>query len=1058
MRKIASLLSVLMLLCTLAFGQSQTVTGTVSDENGNPVPFATVTETGTKNGTTATADGSFSITIKQGSTLTVTSTGHQAQTLTPTGGTLAFRLTKTGGQLTEVVVTSLGQTQRKDRVGFSATTFNSDQVNRAAPVSPLDGLQGKVAGADISNVGGQPGSSSKIILRGYNSLQGSNQALIVVDGVPFNNSRLGSSNNNLDFGNGLNDLNPNDIESITILKGASATSLYGSRAANGVVLVTTKRGRSGKLKVDFTSSAMFSSVAKIPDFQNTFGQGWNALHYKEENGSWGPKMDGKERFWGPNVDNSRMIKPFSPIEDNVRDFYDEGKELNNTIAVRGGNENSNFYLSYGNVYSDGVLPNDADLYKRNTLSVRGQTKTNKFLASASMNYINKIGRQASSNGDEAGSSTFENIIQIARDHPLTDFKDYNNKYFNVDNYFTPYAANPYFSLMENGNRYNNDRFFGNVELGYDFTKWLNIRWRTGVDVTNATLKDWQAVERPKANTWRGPNPTNEESTPYTPEVGGVTERSDYTRELTSDFFVNVNRDLTSDLNLTGFVGMSFNERSARAQTARVTDLTIPGYYNIKNSANDPITDAAYSKRRLIGSFAQANLGFKDFLFLSLNGRYDWSSTLLIGNNDFFYPGANLSLVVSKLLNLDKAKISYFKLRGAYGRTGNDAPPYSLESVLASGNVGLGFGNLIFPLNNVSAFELANQIGNSTLQAEITTELELGTELRFFDNRLGFDFSWYNKKTDGQIIAVPVASSTGYTSLVTNFGVVQNKGVELVVTMNPVRSRDFNWNISGTFTRNRNKILELPEGLDKVDFTSYFDIKMVGRVGQPMGIIEAPTRLTTADGKWVTANGFFVPTAVDNSLGNVNRDYIMGLNNNLSYKNFSLGFTFDYRRGGYFVSRTADLVYFTGNSLLTQYNDRRPFIIPNSVVETGKDAQGKPIYAENTSVIDMTNINSYWYHTSNKPFAWENIVLPKDFLKLRDVTLSYTLPKALSGKISSDNITITAIARNFLLWTPQKNTFIDPEISDLGNDFISEFGEQAAAPSNHSYGLALRVNF
>ncbi|HVG43030.1 MAG TPA: TonB-dependent receptor plug domain-containing protein, partial [Chitinophagaceae bacterium] len=468
----------LLITYTLLQAQQRSIRGRVLDAQGVPLAGVSITIKGNAGGTVTDAQGNFAINAATGNTLVFSYVGQQKELTLANEETLSVSFDEQSRQLSEVVVTALGQTRNKDRVGYSASTFRSEDIVRSAPVSALDGLQGRVAGADISTIGGQPGSSSRIIVRGYTSIGGqSNQALIVVDGVPFNNSRLGSFNDfansgGVDFGNGLNDINPNDIENITILKGAAATSLYGSRAQNGVVLITTKKGRAGRISVDVTSSAIGTTVGKLPEFQNVWGQGWSGLHYKEENGSWGPKMDGKERLWGSNVDNSRLIKPFSPVKDNVRHFYDMGSEFNNTVAVRGGSENSAFYLSFGNVYNDGIMPTNVDVYRRNTLSLRGSTKTDKFLASASLNYINKNGSTVSSDDNEAGSSTFENVIQIARDMDITDFKDYKNKFFNVDNYFTPYAANPYFSLLENRNKYQNDRFFGNVEFGYDFTKKL----------------------------------------------------------------------------------------------------------------------------------------------------------------------------------------------------------------------------------------------------------------------------------------------------------------------------------------------------------------------------------------------------------------------------------------------------------------------------------------------------------------------------------------------------------------------------------------------------------
>ncbi len=1055
-----------MLCGVLAYAQNRVITGQIKDDKGDPVPFASIKVKGTEIGTAADQQGMYKITAANNSVLVITSVGFAPYEVTVGANPLINVNMSRLGQLTEVIVTALGQTARKDKVGYSTTAFKAEDVVRSAPVSALDGLQGRVPGADISTIGGQPGSSGKIILRGYSSFtSGNNQALIVVDGVPFNNARLGSFNDFLnsggaDFGNGLNDLNPNDIENISILKGTAAASLYGQRGANGVVLVTTKRGRSGKITVDFTSSAMGSSVMKLPDFQNTWGQGWNGQHWKEENGSWGPKMDGSDRLWGSNVDNSRLLKSFSAKEDNVREFYDEGLEFNNSISMRGGNENANFYMSYGNVYSDGILPGNVDVYRRNSFSARGQIKSNKFLASASMNYLNKSGSTVSSQDDEQGSSTFENIIQIPRDIKITDFKDYNNKFFNVDNYFTPYASNPYFSINENGNKNANDRIFGNVELGYDFSKAINVRWRTGLDVANARVKDWQAIESPKPNSWRGAPSTNAEGASLTPLVGGVRELSDYARELNSDLFINIDKELSTDLNLSGFIGFNYNEQQTRTQQSRIKALTIPKFYDLSNSPNPPVTTATTTKKRLIGTFAQANLAYKDYLFLTVNARNDWSSTLKIGNNSFFYPGANMSLVLSKLLDVSGVGISYFKVRGAYGKTGKDAPVYSLYSTGVAGNAALGFGNILFPINGVSGYEVANSIGKLDLKPEITTEIEFGTEIRFIKDRIGLDVTYYKKRTKDQIIAVPVASSSGYQTAVSNFGLIENKGIELSLNIVPIKTKDFSWTINYIFSQNRNKVLELPEGLDKVDFNSTYDIKMVARVGQPVGIIEAPTKVYTDDGRPVVdgSTGMFKQSTEDFSYGNIQRDFSMGLNNSLTYKNWGLGFNFDYRKGGVFVSRTADLTYFVGNAWLTQYNDRRPFIIPNSVIETGVDANNKPVYAENTSPIDVNNYNSYWYHTTNQVNSWENTILPKDFIKLRDITLSYRLPVDWAKKVGANNIVFSAIGRNFLIWVPQKNTFIDPESTNLGNDLVGEFGEQATSASTKSYGVSLKINF
>lgn len=1043
---------------SITFAQT-TATGKVVDEKGAAISGASVQEKGTKNGTTTGSDGSYSLKVKSGAMLVVSNVGYTTQTISSANG-LKVTLKFANEVISEVVVTALGVNKNRERVGYSTTNFKSEDVGRIAPVSPLDGLQARVAGADISTIGGQPGSSSKVILRGFSSLFGNNQALIVVDGVPFNNSRLGSTNEALDFGNGLNDLNPNDIENINILKGAAATSLYGSQAASGAILITTKKGKSGKVKVDFSSATVFSNVGKLPTFQNTFGQGWNGQHYKEENGSWGPKLDGAIRLWGSEVDNSRLLKPFSAVENNVRDFYETGYELNNNISIRGGNENTTFYFSYGNVKSDGILPGKNDIYNRNTFALRASTSYNKFSVAGSFNYVNKVAKTASTDDNDAGSSTFENIIQIPRDFHITDFRDYDNKFFNVDNYFTPYAANPYFSIYQNGNNYTNDRFFGNLDFGYKLTDHIDLKWRIGYDGANSRLKDYQAIERPKTGSWRGPNPTNAEGASYTAKTGGVTDRSDYSRILNSDLFANFKYDLSSSINFDGFLGFNYYETEARAQIASVTNLTIPNFYQITNSANNPTTTATTSMTRAVGVFAQANFGYRDMIFLTLNGRNDYNSTLPINNNSFFYPGASASFLLHKLLDIKSKDISYLKIRTAYGQTGRATVPYQTKSTLVAANVALGFGNIDFPINGVSAFELGNQIGSANLVNELISESELGLEAKFFDNRLGFDISYYNKISDKQIVPIPVASSTGYTTLVANLGKLKNSGIEITMNVNPIKTRNFRWDLNYTYTKNTNEVLSLPEGFDKIDFKTHYDVKLTARVGQPMGLIEAIKPQYTPTGQIIVnaANGFAVPTTEDYVYGNVNKDFIMGLNNTFTYKNFKLGFTFDYRSGGLFVSRTADLTNFVGNAYSTTYNDRRPFIIPNSVNLAGTDASGKPVYVENETPIDMANTNSFYYHTSNKAMAWERRILPKSFLKLRDITLSYNLPSKVAKKISADNISISFIGRNFLIWTPKENAYVDPEATNLGNDFTGEFGEFATSPSTKSYGFSVKIGF
>jgi TonB-linked SusC/RagA family outer membrane protein len=1056
MRRIVSLFSMLMLISVLALAQTRTVTGRVTDAQGKAIPFASVTVKGTSSGVSADEAGNFTIQAAPNSVLVFSAAGFQSSELNIGTQTSINSSLSSQTAMTEVVVTALGQTRSKAKVGYATSTFNSEQVTRAAPVNALDALSGKIAGANISKTGG-PGSSTKVILRGYGII-GNNQPLYVIDGVPLSDFRVGS-NNNTDFGNGLNDINPNDIENITVLKGTAASSLYGSNAKNGAVMITTKRGRSGKLKVEYAGSVNFSQVGKLPEMQSVFGQGWGGIFVLPENGSWGPRLDGKDRAWGSIVDNSQLIKPFSFIDDNIRDFYHTGVEYNNTIALSGGNQNSQFYFSYGNVSSDGVIPSKTDYYQRNTFALRSNSKFNNFSINSSFNYSNKKQNSPfTGQGGSDGGSIFEEILQIPVDIPITDFKDYHNKFFNVDNYFTPYAENPYYPLYENKNTQNSDRFFGSVDMNYEFVHGFSAQLRVGGDITNARTFGYKAVNAPSIGSWNKGG--NTEGASRAADVGSVSEGANYLGSINGDFILKYNKSITPLFNLEAFAGVNYFQEDQKSSASQITNLFIPGVYNLNNSLAPPTAADFVQHRKRIGVYGQAVLGYNNQLFLTLNARNDWSSTLPIDNNTLFYPGASLSWVASQTFDLSNSAISLLKFRGSYGKTGSDPNPYLVYPTLAIGNVGLGFGSLTFPFNGVTSFGISNTIGNINLEPIITTEAEFGTEIRFLKNRLGLDVAVYDKQTKGQIITVPIAPSTGYTGLVNNLGLVDNKGIEVSLDAKPVDKKDFSWSFMYTFSKNNNKLKELTIGLDNVVLNTAYDAQLIGYPGKSLTGIYAPTPLLTDDGKIVVSATTGMPVEAPDKgfYGNAEYDYMMGLLNTVTFKGFQLAFSLDYRKGGHMYSGTADLLNFTGNAYNTTYNDRKPFVVPNSVVQTGTDANGKPIYKENTIIIDEASYTDYYYPTQNKAGSYSARIIDKSFFKLRDITLSYNLPQSWASKIGSSGLNLSVYGRNFLLWTPESNFYIDPEATNLGNDIGSELGEFRTAPISHQVGVSLRVNF
>jgi len=1061
-------LCVLVLCVTQAFSQNRTITGTVTaKDDGLPIPGVTVKIKGTDNGVPTDASGKFTISAPNSAVLTFSFVAFVTQEI-PVGdkSVINVSLAADNKLLSEVVVTSLGVQSEKRTLGYAQTTVKNTTINASSPIGLLGGLQGKIAGVSISNVSGSPGGTTKVILRGYSSLTGGNQPLYVIDGVPFNNSRLGSDNN-YDFGNAANDIDPNMVDNISILKGSAATALYGSRGSKGVILVTTKKGVAGKPTVEFNSGVSLTNVAITYKPQSTFGQGWGWEFILSENGSWGPKLDGITRAWGATgagtgatIGNKQLIKPFSAIKNNVADAFDTGVELNNSINIKGGTDASKYFISYGNVYSNGVLPGTPDLYRKNNFSISESITSGKFSADVSLNYANNKRNVVQTGQGTNNSDTFyEALLQIPTDIPIKDLRNYKNEYFNVDNYFTPFAQNPFYALAENGARQTSNRFYGNINLKYKFTDWLTLNFQQSADVSGVYTKTWLAKTRPSTGSWN--DGKNVEATPLTPTPGFVQDATSNIFEYDSKLQLLVDKKLSSDLNLTGLAGINYNDRGSNGLATSVEDLAIPGFYQINNSLNKPNSAHAYSHKKQLGFYAQATLGFKNYLFLTVGGRNDVSSTLAPGKNSYFYPSSNLAFVLTDAFDIKSDFLSFAKLRASYGETGSDTDPYNIYNTLTATNIALGFGNLIFPLNNngspVAGYTVSNTTFTTGLKPERVKDLEFGGEFRFLNNKIGVDFTYYHRITQDQLLSAPISPGTGYTATFVNAAKSENRGIELALNATPV-SGDFTWDFTYTFSRDRSKVLALAPGVDRLLLNSAYDAQLVALVGQPLGVIQAPKPQLAPDGRIIVneATGRPVQSTDIQTYGNIQPDFRMGFNNNFRYKSVALGFTLDYSKGGVFYSGTADLLGFVGNDQITTYNDRNPFILPNTVVAvtTGSTTT----YKENTTPIVGGSIADFYYQTNNKGYVYQNLILDRTYFKLREVTLSYTLPKLISSKVGASSAKLSLYGRNLLTWLPSSNQVVDPEVSNLGSDIGSEFGEFRTSPPMKYYGASLKVTF
>lgn len=1049
----------------LLIAQTVQITGTVtSKEDGQPLPGASVLVKGTTVGTTTDFNGKYSLSIpSDAQTLVISFVGMKQIEVAVAGQTVidAVLESETVG-LEEVVVTALGLKRDQKALGYSATTVTSDDINAAKSASLVSGLQGKVAGLSISSAGGT-GTSQKVYIRGVSSFTGNNQPLYVINGVPMQNNFAGNdeTNNSVDFGNQANDINPDDVESVTVLKGASATALYGSRAANGVIMITTKRGANdGKISVVINSSVTASDILRTPQTQQNFGQGWPYWD-PAENGSWGPKLDGRMHVWGaystedygigvvPDIYKGYKVmeKPFSYVKDNMRNFYDTGLEYQNSISISGGNDKNAFAMSYGNTYSDGIIPTDADSYKRNIFSFRGDHKAGKFAASFDVSYVRKDIKSVSSGQGSDGATLFQELSQMPVDIPLTELKDYNSIYHNIDNFYTLYAENPYWVIANNGNTYQDDRVYGKIELSYEILKNTKAIGRLGGDFTNARRRSFNAVATITPDTWNYGVKSD--------QPGTYDEFNSYNGQIDVNALVVGDYKLGELFRLNTTIGFNYNTRSAYTSDSYLYGLSVPNWYSLSNGSDKPVVESLKNKRILYGALGQFDLSFKEWAFLTLSLRNDWSSTLPTNKNSYFYAGVNGAVVLTDAIPMLKETniFSFAKLRAAWGQTGNDAPVYRVYGRSVPTNIGLGFGNLNMPLGGELGVTLSNLQGNSNLKPEITTDMEFGADLRFLNNRIGIDFAYYFKTTKDQIISSSVAPETRFTQYTRNVGQVDNKGFEIRLSMVPLKTKDLEWEIVPTFSQNRSKVVKLWDDVKEYRITGAYGVDFVAIVGEPLGVFKVPQAATTPDGK-IIVNSAGRPT-VDpvnkKVVGNREPDFILGLNNRISFKGITVTAVLDYRKGGKFWSNTAEMLAFDGNSPLTVYNDRQPFVVPNSV----KVVSGQ--YVENDIPILGTAMYSYYNHSTNT-LMYENFVLDKTYIKLRELTVSYSIPRSILGKTPFKELVISAIGRNLLMWTPDTQNFVDPEATNYGNDLLSDFGEFSAGPTSRFFGGSLKISF
>ena len=1057
-------------LITMSAWASKTINGkVVSAIDSEPLIGATVQAIGSSQGTATDLNGEFTVTVNDNVTqLKISCLGYKSQVVA-VSSYVTVALEEDNTTLEEVVVTAMGITRKQKSLGYAAQQVKAEDITGAHTGEAMTSLSGKVAGLQVQSTASDPGAANSVIIRGFSSINGSNQPLYVVDGVPLQSTTLTGQGHASSAG-GIASISPNDIESMTVLKGAAATALYGSRAANGVIIVTTKQGRSGigkNFSIEYNGSLQARQIAILPKFQNGWGQGWNGTQTYIENGSWGPALDGSRQIYGPIWNHSQLIHDYVAKENNVRDFFDLGWSHNHSIAFSGvsGDNKVNYYLSYNYLGDDGILPYDKDTYTRHTIDFRtGFEATDWLRLTTGMSYAKY---NTNTVGSFQGTSVIDGLLEMARDVSIVDMKNTSSPFFTPEAYFTPYGiTNPYWAIENNYNHMDGKQMRGKVQADINLMKDLTFTYRFGFDYTDYDRK----VGYPQIDL---DDALIDEDYGYAPsnmnQDGWVYSQYGRRYELNHDFLLDYTRSFLNDrLSLAAIAGVNLNERYSTSMTGQTDGLTFEtGFWDLSNGATKSTLSESQWKRRQVALFGDVTFGWDDMLFLNLTGRNEWSSTLPINANSFFYPGATLSWIFTRLIPQNSI-LNFGKARLAYGRTGNDADPYMVDPRFVQGfaNGYYSGSGLSFPFNGINAFQASTTAGSSNLRPEMTTEFEAGLNLQFFNSRLGIDATYYHRVTKDQIFTLPVDPSTGYSSVVTNFGKVRNRGVELLINTTPILLNNFRWDLGFNIAINRNKVLSMPESLEGGKVTIYSfsagndAVYMYAEEGKPMGSYYTYLPETYTDAQGVVhpvvdaAGQPVLSTSVLDTGKDMNNKWTGGVNTSISAYGFTLAAALDIRYGGHMFSRSKNLMQFTGNGLVTAYNQRRPFVIPGSVV-----ANGDGTYSENTTPIYVSN-SSYQDYFNDYGFGegGEFYLLDRSFAKLRNLSLTWELPKSWVSGMKLSNVALTVFGNNLFTWTAKGNLYVDPESTTTGTDLAGNFGELYSNPSCRIYGLNLTIKY
>lgn len=1078
---VLNLILVFFVTSVALFAQERIVNGTVTDENGNPLAGVTVLVKGTAVGTITKNDGTFTIKLPvNAKTLVFRRVGMKTQEASVVGKDyFTIKLAEDKLLTEEVVITAIGLEREKRSIGYALEEVSGKIVSEARTTNIVNTITGKVAGVQVVNAAGVPGASAYIQIRGQSSFLGGNQPLFVVDGIPIDNSMSYSGNpddgaNNLlysvAYSNRAIDLNPDDIASVTVLKGPAATALYGIRASNGAIIITTKKGQfatTEKINVSFSATTSFEEVNKLPELQSKYTQGVGGTFVQPGNSqgvSWGASFD--TLYWDTQATNrfnkfgnlvgQSSINPNDPRYvkstpyDNLNNFFITGMTNTQNLSMAGGTDFGAFYLSLSNSKSFGIVP--LTKFSRQSIRFNGEARiSSKLKASGNVSYVNSGGRRA-----QQGSNTSGIMLGLLRTPPSFDNSNGYGKdaYNKPDAYMFPDGTqrtyrggggydNPYWTINRNPFFDNVDRFIGNIQLNYYFSTDIDLMWRLGADIYSDKRKQEFSIYS------------------RTTPAGQVFYHEIFSSDITSDAILTINFNLTDDLVGKLLLGNNLFQSKGSSLYTQGDALIIPNFYHISNTTSQIVRQSEGTLRRM-GNYFDLTLDFQEWLFFNGSIRNDMSTTLPEDNNSFWYGQGSVSIVFTNLFKstFESGILNFGKLRFNYAIVGKDAPIYATTTPFIQASYADGYTNGVsFPFAGLVGYVTGDVLGNSKLRPEKTTSWEVGLNLAFLENLFSLDLTFYNQVSKDQIFSVPVARTSGYYAVVFNAGQISNKGFEAVLNINPINTADWRWDINVNFSTNKNMVDELYEGIDNIFLGGFAGSSIRIVAGKPYGTIfgfgwlrdSTTGKVIIDDNKSSKFYGFpIIDENEEKAFGSANPDWLMGIRNSISWKGLSLSFLFDIKKGGKMWNGTRSALYFFGMHKDMEANDR---MFQNYIFDGVKNSNREP----NDIPVNATYQSWYreGYGNGFTASNTEDFIEDAGWVRLRELSFSYTLPKEIVNYTPFTNIILTFTGRN--LWLSTKYKGVDPETNLMGA-YSAQGLDYFNMPGIRSYNFSISVDF